>query len=207
MIDINIEEFSLIELDAIREIINIATAHSASALSKLLDKTILVKVPKVEVVPINKIPELLGGSELPIVGIYFNFSEELSGRIFLFFDKDTAETLVKYLTANITCFNSSEQEEINRSALMELGNILANSYLNAIAEMMNMKILLSVPYYASDMLGAVIDALLIEIAMVADYALLLNTVIESREVKISGNFLIFPDKESFEKMFKSIGLK
>jgi len=207
MTEINNEAFSLIELDTLREIINMGTAYSATSLSKLIDKTILVNVPRVDIAPIKKVPELLGGSNLSIVGLYFKFYGNIDGKIFIFFEKETAELLVKYLTANMTFSNVSEQKEIEKSALMELGNILANSYLNAIAEMMDIKILLSIPYYSSDMLGAVIDFMLIEIAKFTDYALLLNTVIESPEIKIAGNFIIFPERESFEKIFKNVGIE
>lgn len=85
---------------------------------------------------------------------------------------------------------------------MELGNVLTNSYLNAMAEMMDMKILLSVPYYSSDFLGAVIDLILIEIAEVSDYALLMKTDITLEDVKLTGNFMFFPDTPSFDKILK-----
>ncbi len=201
------EIFSPVKLDALREIISIGTAHSATALSKLIDKTITVNVPELNVVPLSKIPELLGGAELSIVGLYFRISGDLTGNILLFFPQPTVNSLIEMLTANITTGSIVELTEIEKSALMELGNILTNSYLNAMAETMDIKILLSVPYYASDMLGAVIDFLLIEIAQVSDYVLLMKTVIESTEIILNGNFIIFPDRASFEKIFDRIGLK
>ena len=47
------------------------------------------------------------------------------------------------------------------------------------------KMFISVPFYASDMLGAVIDLLLIEIAEAADYALLMETVISATKTSVS----------------------
>lgn len=201
------EVFSSVELDALREVISIGTGHAATALSQLIDKTIAVKVPEMNLIPIGSIPELLGGAELSITGLCFKISGDLSGRILLFFPEETSNLLIELLTANIKHGSLVEMNQIEKSALMEVGNILANSYLNAIAKMLDMKILLSVPYYSKDFLGAVIDLLLIEIAAVSDYALLMKTYIESPNITLSGNFTIFPDRLSFEKIFHKLGLK
>jgi len=98
-------------------------------------------------------------------------------------------------------------EALGKAALMEMGNIMANSYLNAMAALMGMKILLSVPSYACDYLGSVIDALLIEISEVSESALLMKTELNSDETSFTGNFIILPDGESFDKMLGKMGIK
>jgi len=199
-------EFTEMEKDALKEFVNIGTGHAATALSKLIDKEVTVSIPDLALVPIGKVPEKLGGPEMSIVGLYFKIIGDITGSVLLFFPLQTASSLTSLLTAGIKPEGASEYEELERSAMMELGNIMTNSYINALAEMLDAKIFISVPYYSADVLGAVVDLLLIEIAQVADYALLMETIIESPEIKLSGNFIIFPDAPSLEKIFSKVGL-
>ncbi len=74
------EMFLLLNL-ILREIISIGTAHFAAALLKLIDKTVIVTVPEINWVPINKTPEMLGSPELPIVGLYFKILSDLKDKI------------------------------------------------------------------------------------------------------------------------------
>lgn len=200
------KELSKTQIDVMHEVINIGTGHAADALSRLLDEKVMVEVPDVKMVPIGKVPDHLGGPELPIVGIYFRFSGDLSGSILLFIPESVIATLIEFLTAGIPLDDPAERENVQRSALMELGNIVANSYINAIAELMDMRIFISVPYYAQDLLGALVDVLLIQIAEAADVALLLETLIMSQQRQIDCNLAIFLDDESLEKVFTKTGL-
>jgi chemotaxis protein CheC len=202
------KEFSKTQLDMMHEVINIGTGHAADALSRLIDEKVLVNVPEVKMVPLAKMPEHLGGPETPIVGLYFRFSGDLAGSILLFLPEEVTGSLVQFLTAGVDLGDPQEKENVQKSALMELGNIVANSYLNAIAELMDMRIFISVPYYSQDQLGAMIDVLLIQIAEVADYALLLETFVESSPTrKVSCNLAIFLEDESLNKIFDKTGLK
>jgi len=200
-------EFSKTQFDVLHEVVNVGTGHAASALSRLIDQKIMVRVPDVQLVPLSKVSEYLGGAETAIVGLYFKFSGDLSGSILLFLSEEVTESLIEMLIAGVDLGDPEETENVQKSALLELGNIVANSYLNAIAEMMDMRVLISVPYYAKDMLGAIIDVLLIEIAEAADFALLLETDIESAERKINSNIAIFLDDESLNKIFAKTGLE
>jgi chemotaxis protein CheC len=195
------------QLDALREVINIGTGHAANALSKLIDQKINVEVPDVSLVPLTKVPELMGGHDLPIVGLYFKFYGGISGNILLFLPENVTDALLDFLTAGVPVGDAAEKEAMQESALLELGNIVANSYLNAIAEMMDTKIFISVPYYSRDQLGAMIDVLLIQIAEAADHALLMETLIESTEKKLKGNIAIFLEEDSLGVVFENIGLK
>ncbi|OGS03757.1 MAG: hypothetical protein A2339_07815 [Elusimicrobia bacterium RIFOXYB12_FULL_50_12] len=200
------KEYTEMEIDALKEFVNVGTAHAATALSKLIDKTVTVDIPDLALVPVTKVPEKLGGAEIPIVGLYFKILGDITGSVLLFFPADTASSLTALLMAGIKPENHVEFEEIERSAMMELGNILTNSYINALADMIDAQIFISVPFYSSDALGAVVDYLLIEIAQEVDYALLMETEIKSPDAKLEGNFIIFPDTPSLERIFKKVGI-
>lgn len=200
-------QFSDMELDALQEFINIGTNYAATALSKLIDRPITVTVPRAKIVALKDVPGMLGGAELEIIGLYSRITEDITGKVLLFFPRDVADSLLNLILPSRTNPGSQELDEMEISALMEVGNILNNSYVNALAKIMESKIFISVPFYSCDYLSAVIDFLLIEIARAADHALIMETLIESPDIKLKGNFIVFPDAPSLEKILVKTGLK
>jgi chemotaxis protein CheC len=200
-----LEKYNETQLDALKEFINIGTGQAALAMSKLIDKKVEVNVLGIKLEPLVKVPDILGGPENEIIGLYFKIQGGLTGSILLFFDKKVAEVLYANILEGVNLEDVPEDEEVKKSALKEIGNTLANSYINSLAEMLDERIYISVPYYSNDRLGAVVDFILIEIAEVADYALLMETVLESKDDKINGNFIIFPNSESLKKILRKMG--
>ena len=140
-----VRNYSEVELDALREFMSISTAHAATALSKMVDKAIEVPCPRLHVVPVMEIPKKLGGHDAVVIALYFCISGDMAGSMLILFPKPTAEKLVELLTADFCIDDLTEFREVEKSALKELGNVLTNSYLNALAELLNLKLLLSVP--------------------------------------------------------------
>jgi chemotaxis protein CheC len=202
-------KYSDLKIDALKEFINLGTAHAAKALSKLIDRQVSIIVPSIELTPLGDIPKKLGGPETKITGLFFRISGEISGSVLLFFPQDAVSTLIDFLFLNIDRkveVPPENQREFEISALDELGNIMVNSYVNAIAELLDSRITISVPSFASDMLGAIIDMLIIEAAASGDHALLMETTIDVPEMKLKGNFILFPDEVSLNKIFAKLGI-
>lgn len=195
-----------IENDALLEVTNIAAAQAATALSQMLMQKVSINVPSLRMLPIEEVSGALGGSESPVVGMYFGITGEMSGRILLVFDKKSGHALASHLTGNPVT-KEGALEEMDRSALMEMGNIIANSYLNGLAGLLDIKLFPSVPYYAEDALGAVVDTLLIELAMVAEKVLLIDNEMAIEKENLKGSFLVFPDEEFLFKIFEKLGLR
>ena len=81
---------------------------------------------------------------------------------------------------------------MERSALMEVGNILACAYLNAMSHLLGVSLLPSIPGLAVDMLGAVTDHLLIELAAVSDSAVVLASQVREPESGLKGSIFFLP---------------
>lgn len=52
------------QLDALREIGNVGAGNSATALSQVINRRIDMNVPKVALVPLEMVPDLVGGPML-----------------------------------------------------------------------------------------------------------------------------------------------
>ncbi|MFH1415179.1 MAG: chemotaxis protein CheC [Elusimicrobiota bacterium] len=202
------EKYKLTEIqyNTLKEVTSLGIQKATFALEQMVDKEIGITVPDVKLIPFQEVSEYLGGGESEIVGLYLKMLGDISGSVLLAFSKNSAYTLAGLLVGE----DSTETEylsELGKSALKEMGNILTNTYLNIMAEMMEVNTFPSIPHFAEDMLGAIIDFILIEISEVSDYALIVKTKFSVSNVEIDGNFLIFPNKESISLMFKKMGIE
>ena len=103
--------------------------------------------------------------------------------------------------------SQGELDEMGLSALLEVGNILTGSYLNALSMMTNSRMMPSPPKIAVDMSGAIISTVIAEARIVDDEVVILKTSLNSLQSNISGHILILPDRGSLKKIFTLLGVR
>ncbi|MGE7914017.1 chemotaxis protein CheC [Lysinibacillus xylanilyticus] len=205
------QKITSLHLDVLREIGNIGAAHAATALSNLLGKKIDMRVPKVEMVSFNDMMELAGGSENVVVGIYLRIEGDAEGSMFFILPIEQANRFIRRLIYDESFdFKKQPVSELGLSAMQEMGNILSGSYLSALSDFTNLKIYPTVPGLSVDMFGAIISIGLIELSHVSDNVIVINTSIfedgaEDQET-VKGHFFLLPDPDSFEAIFKALGV-
>ncbi|KOP79032.1 chemotaxis protein CheY [Lysinibacillus sp. FJAT-14745] len=205
------QKITSLHLDVLKEIGNIGAAHAATALSNLLGKKIDMKVPKVEMVSFNDMMELAGGSENVVVGIYLRIEGDAEGSMFFILPIEQANRFIRRLIFDESFdFKKRPVSELGLSAMQEMGNILSGSYLSALSDFTNLKIYPTVPGLSVDMFGAIISIGLIELSHVSDNVIVINTSIfedgvEDQET-VRGHFFLLPDPDSFDAIFKALGV-
>jgi chemotaxis protein CheC len=147
----------------------------------------------------------LGGEEMLVVGILLNVTGDIKGSMMFTMDIHAARQLVNILFGNKVS-SSLEFDELELSALKEIGNILTASYLSALAGLTNLKILPSVPELAIDMAGAILSVPAIEFGKVGDSVLYIETEFSEGVTKVFGDFLLIPDVDSYEVLLKALGV-
>ena len=138
-------------IDVLREIGNIGAGNAATSLAKMIDKKIDMKVPVVKLVDFDEVPEMLGGPENIVCGIFFKLEGDITGSIMFVLDQKSAINLVDLLMPR----DNAEFDEFTISALKEIGNILSGSYIASLSGLTNLQIKISVPALAIDMAGAI----------------------------------------------------
>ena len=195
-------------LDALREISNVGMGNAATALSQIVADTVELHVPSDSLVDIVDVPDLIGGAERAVVGVTMQIHGDACGNVLLVFPEQSALRLVnKLLVQECT---EARFDEMAESALKEVGNILASSYLGAMGNLIHLTLFPSIPAFAHDMAGAIIDFMLIELSEVGDQALMLETEFHSRQkddAVIAGHFFLLPDPAALEVLTNSIGVK
>lgn len=189
--------------DALRELGNIGAGNAATALSQLLGRTINMSVPEVMIIPVEKVPEQVGGSEEIVAGIYLEVFGDLPSKILVTFPHSNLIKLTDMLLGQ-TLGSSELMSEMKLSALKELGTILSGAYLNALAKFLDMRMIPSVPALAIDIMTAILETILVEISTETQYALMLRTEITEIETRISGTFFLIPEAGSLDIIVNAI---
>jgi chemotaxis protein CheC len=201
----NIDKLDNMQLDVLREIGNIGAGNAATALAKMLNKKVDMDVPKVKVLEFMDVNEILGGAEKLVVGILLRVTGGLTGNIMFILEYEAAHMLVNMLMGK-SIVDISDFNELDMSALKEIGNILSGSYLSALSSLSNLTILPSVPDIAIDMAGAILSVPAIEFGKVGDKVLYIETQFSEGSTKVVGDFFLVPDVESYDVLLKALGV-
>ena len=194
-------------IDVLKELGNIGAGNATTAIASMLNLTIDMKVPKVEL----KAVEDLGGAICPeeetIVGIFLEVQHDISGSMMFLMRLDSAHYLVNRLMGGMGVSSDDENvfSEMELSAMKEIGNIIAGSYLSALSTMTNLVITPSVPYIAVDMAAAILSVPAIQFGQFGDNALLIETEFGD-DVMMEGYFILLPDEDSYDKILQSLGI-
>lgn len=197
--------FSSLQIDVLREVSNIGCGNAATALSTMLSKRIDMEVPSVNVLPLAETPDLLGGAEALVTGVFFQASDGLSCSILWVLEQDSVGKLLSLLF-NIDVPSQPPYSAIEQSALMEVGNILSSSYLGALSSFTGLGFQLSVPALATDMAGAILDIALMQLSSYSDHVLLIKNSLRVGDESVEANFLLLPDTTLIQRIFVSLGI-
>ncbi|MGI6038101.1 MAG: chemotaxis protein CheC [Limnochordia bacterium] len=196
-------EYNAARLDLLKELGNIGAGHATTALSRLLgDKRLQLIVPEAMVLDFQETMELWGGPEQVVAAVYVVVSGNISGHMALILPLACAQSLLTYLLGT----PRSELDEMDLSALQEMGNIVVTSYLNALADLTEMSLYPSVPAVAIDMVAAVWSSILAETDF-ADYVTLIRTTFETDDDRIEGTIAFIPETTYLTKVLASLGME
>lgn len=199
------KHFKDFKMDVLKEVGNIGAGNAATALSQLLNKPIDMAVPKVQLLNFEEITDKVGGAEELVYAVFLRVEGEAPGNLFFILSPEAAMNLLNRV-AGIAISDNMELGEMELSALSEIGNILAGSYLSSLADFTSLTMYPTVPALAMDMAGAILGYGLLQFGQMGDDALLIDTTFFEGQNEIEGQFFLIPDPESFPKIFKSLGV-
>jgi len=134
-----------VELDALRELVNIASAHAATALSMLVNQRTMISVPRVTLEPVERIASIIGTPGEPTVVITMQVLGDVSG--FLLFLMPLPRALALSSTLLGIHQAATEFDASSRSSLQETANVLAGAYCGALGMLINGVVMISVPAF------------------------------------------------------------
>jgi len=202
MTDINLNQ---IRMDALREISSMATGHAATSLSSMLERKVDIAVPNVLIEPIKGIPDLLGGHEKDVTVIYFSVTGQISGSILLVLSPSDSLRLAELLSGQ-KADKIENLDEMGISALKELGNIITGSYVRVLAHELKVKMTYTVPGFAYDMVGAILDNILAHLSLMSDNAVVLESEMTVRQELFRGHLILILTPKAINTIIRALGM-
>ncbi len=201
----NYDELNSLELDTLREVGSVGTGNAATALSQLLGREVRIQQPEVRIMGYNEAIEWIGGPEEITAGVLVKMGGQING-IMLSCQQIDFVNLVLGSMLKETIKDYSELEELGNSALVEVGNIMISTFINALSGLAGMDVSLTVPAFTVDMQGAILAVPMAEYGGQSDYIMTIggNFVCDNKQVPC--RLLMSPDLRSLNALLRKLGV-
>lgn len=135
---------SELERDALAEVSNIAMARAANSLRQMVEHEVRLSVPSVEILSQDAATQFVAKPDNPsLVAVRQDFTGAFSGRAMLIFPEANSLELVRAVVGpKLTLEDIVDLED---EALAETGNIILNSWVATIANLLKQGLKMSLP--------------------------------------------------------------
>jgi chemotaxis protein CheC len=207
MAEFSLDNVNEMCMDALKELGSIGAGNATTALASMLNIEIRMDVPKPELMDAALLTSAICPEEEIIVGIFTEVSQDITGSIMFLMKMDSAHYLVNRMLGK-PIDSEDPFNELELSAIKEIGNIIIGSYLSALSGMTRLTIQPSIPYIAVDMAGAILSVPAVQYGQYGNNALLIQTEFGSKSggPSINGSFIMMPEEDSYAKILTSIGI-
>ncbi|MDF2675105.1 MAG: chemotaxis protein CheC [Clostridiales bacterium] len=198
------KELSELQLDALKEVGNIGSGNAATALSQMLNKKIDMTVPEVDLLPYDEMIKRIGSEEDLVVAVLLGAYGDAPGNLLFIMNYEKAQEFSKVLLNGF----EDVSEDLYISVFQEIGNILGNSYINAINRLTGLNLVTSVPAVAVDMLTAVLSSSFMASEQFGENILAIDTnfIDNIDKLESGGNFFYIPRPNSLNIILAKLGL-
>lgn len=201
----NLNDLNPMHMDVLKEIGNIGSGSAATALSGMLGEVVDITVPDVKILDFNDTINFMGGAEKIVTGLMISFEGEISGLILYIIQKEFVQKIINTFYLK-DLENLVDMDEMDKSAVCEIGNIMAGSYVNAISGLTGITIDISTPSICVDMAGAILSVPVIEYASLGDKVLFIDDNFKIADGSYKCNMILIPEIDSLSTLFGKLGI-
>jgi chemotaxis protein CheC len=191
--------FTDLQLDALRELANIGSGNAGTALGQMLGKSVDITVPTAAVLPLPEAVAIAGRPDELRHGVVVPIRGDLDAMVLLLFPEADAQKLCGL-------YGIEPGTPDGTSMLGEVGNILGTNYINVLGQMVTMQLEPSPPQVVNDMLGAILETVLLGRGDDIDSALILDSSLIVEEEAFSLSFLMLPADGGIRLLLERLGL-
>ncbi len=193
----------LFEKDILKEIGSMGASHAANSLSSMIGETVFIEVPLLEVIPVERIPELMGGPEEHAAGVFVKYHGDLDATFMVIFPYNAAIEVAEVILG-VVDKESYGFTDMETSAIKEVGGIMASHFANALSDFLGFKIMPTAPAFSCDMAGAMLEFLTVDVGQKTEETILFATTFQSSTKLIKGYMFLAPEINSLSKIFDAI---
>ena len=201
----NVDDLQDMHLDVLKEIGNIGSGNAASALSTMLNCDKDISVPDVKLLDFDDAVNFLGGPENVAIGMLVNLTGDISGMMLYVLQHSCASKMTSTIFGT-EIEDIANMNDMERSFISEVGNIMSASYINAIASLTGLTIDISVPQMCVDMVGAILSVPAVQFAQIGNKVLFIDDRFVIGGSEVQSNMILVPEMSSLETLFSRLGV-
>lgn len=187
-----------LERDALGELSNIAMARAASSLRQMIQSEVLLAVPSVDILSRAAATKLVARPDNPrLVAVRQDFAGAFAGRALLIFPEKNSLELVRAVVGRQLPLE--DIVDLEDEALAETGNIILNSWVATIANILKSALKMSLPIVIRGESQHVFES------AVSSLVLFLHIKFEIRQKEIGGYVALLMDIPSLGHLRSLIG--
>ena len=183
------DQLSSLELDTLREIGSIGTGNAATALSTLLNREVRITLPEVRFMGYNEAIEWMGGPETVTAGVLVGMGGQMSGIMLAVQHLEFINLVLESMLGD-QIEDYTDLDELRQSTLVEVGNIMISTFINALSGLSDISVNLTVPAFGG----------------MSDYIMTIagHFVCEGKTVPC--HLILSPDLRSLNFLLKKLGV-
>ncbi len=175
------------------------------AMSSLTRQPVDLSIKESGMLTITEVHKWLESPDSAFTTIYVPIIGEVTGDIFVFLPEQSAHAIADLMIGNPPG-TTTMITEFEGSALKEMGNITTGVIVTEIADALKISMMLTTPNLATDMVGALVDQVLIEYGEISNQLLGLQFPFQLKQqnTEITGSFVLFFDKASSDSITQKL---
>lgn len=181
-------------LAGLKELFASATHDASAAMCRWTNGIISVTLDEVRQVPLEAVSEALAVGDAMLTMVVMTLEGELGGALIVMFDEINGRQLAASLLGREVGIEA-EWSELEKSALMETGNILGCAYVNALTRLIDRDLHPSAPTFLQDFGASVLEQALMTQAVMADEVLLCEVGFHRKGGRLDWRVVFVPNPE------------
>lgn len=183
-----------------------ATQHASVAMCQWTNGRVSLTLDEVREAPLEEVSAYLdmdGDLLTAVTMVIIEVQGDAGGQLILGFDDENGRKLAACLL-NREPADSEQWSDLEKSALMETGNILGSAYLNELTRLTDCKLCPSAPYFVQDFAASVVEQAIVAQAMVRDNVLVCRTRFQFDKQHVNWSVFFVPEQPLLESIHEAV---
>ena len=194
--------YSEIELDGLKEIVNVGGGNAATSISQMINSRVDMDVPEVEVMAYDELYQKIIADDVEMHAVLSKIVGEIDGALLFVIADESGQKIAKMMLGS----DDNPSNEIIASAVTELTNILFNSFLRAIGDMLQIQLIASLPISRYDFFGAIISSAYMAFDHYDEQILVIHNEFTYNNENLDASLFLIPGEGVLDKIFKALGI-
>ena len=194
--------YSEIELDGLKEIVNVGGGNAATSISQMINSRVDMDVPEVEVMAYDELYQKIIADDVEMHAVLSKIVGDIDGALLFVIADESGQKIAKMMLGSV----DNPSNEIIASAVTELTNILFNSFLRAIGDMLQIQLIASLPISRYDFFGAIISSAYMAFDHYDEQILVIHNEFTYNNENLDASLFLIPGEGVLDKIFKALGI-